>query len=77
MFSKLRNKEQGYLLILIGSDSDELCLWENICPEGAVRKLHYIVGSHNVKSGLVLVHGIQNCLENPQQYSQKLMLLES
>lgn len=52
-----------YLFILIGSDSDELSLGENISPKGAEWKLHYVVGSHNMKSGLVFVHGIQNCLE--------------
>lgn len=56
----------SYLLILVGSDCDELRLWENISPEGAVRKLQYVVGSHNMKSGLVFVHGIQNGLEKPK-----------
>ena len=47
---------EGYLFILIRSDSDELRLWKDISPEGAVRKLHYVISSHNVKAGLVLVH---------------------
>lgn len=55
-----------YLFILICSDGDKLRLWENISAEGAVRKLHDVVGSHNMKPGLVLVHGIQNCLQNSQ-----------
>lgn len=54
----------GYLFILIRSDSDELRLRENVGPEGAERKLHYVVGSDDVKSGLVFMHRIQNCLEN-------------
>ena len=61
--------EQGYLFILIGSDSDELRLRKNISPEGAVWKLHYVVSSHYMKSGLVFMHRIQNSLENPQQHS--------
>lgn len=47
---------EDYLFILIGSDSDELCFRENVSPEGAVWKLHYVVGSHNMKSGLVFMH---------------------
>lgn len=49
-------EDRGYLFILIGSDSDELRLRENVSPEGAVGKLHYVVGSHNMKSGLVFMH---------------------
>ncbi len=56
-------EEGGYLFILIRSDSDELRLRENVSPEGAVWKLHYVVGSHNMESGLVFMHRIQNCLE--------------
>lgn len=47
---------EGYLFILIRSDSDELRLRKDISPEGAVRKLHYVISSHDVKPGLVLVH---------------------
>lgn len=46
----------SYLFILIGSDSNELCFREDVSPEGAVRELHYIIGSHNVESRLVFMH---------------------
>ena len=49
-------EDEVYLFILIRSDSDKLRLRENVSPEGAVRKLHYVVGSHNMKPGLVFMH---------------------
>lgn len=45
-----------YLFILIRSDSNELRLREDVSPEGAVGKLHYVVGSYNMKPGLVFMH---------------------
>lgn len=47
-----------HLVILVGSDRDEVRLGEHVCSERAVREFQDIVGSHNVKSRLVFVHGV-------------------
>lgn len=48
-----------YLLVLVGSDGDELGLLEDVSAERGVRKLEDVVGSHQVEPRLVLVHGVQ------------------
>ncbi len=47
-----------YLVILIRSDTYKIGLRKHICPEGAVRELQDIVGSNDMKPGLVFVHRI-------------------
>lgn len=53
---------QAHLVILVGSDSDEISLWEDIGAEGAVWELQDVIGSHDVEARLVLVHGVQDGL---------------
>lgn len=48
-----------YLFILIGRYSDEFRLLENVTPERRIRKFQDIVGSHEVKPRLILVHRVQ------------------
>jgi hypothetical protein len=48
---------------LIGSYSNEIRFWENVSPERAIGQFENVVGSHDVKSGLIFVHGIQDGLE--------------
>lgn len=64
-----------YLFILIGSDSNELCFREDVSPEGAVRELHYIIGSHNVESRLVFMHWVQYCLKKKTDRDRKKEIL--
>lgn len=47
------------LVILVGSDSNEISLREHVGSERAVWEFQYVVGSHNVKSRLVFVHGVK------------------
>ncbi len=47
-----------HLIVLVGRDSNEIRLREHVGPERAVGQLQYVVGSHDVKPGLVFVHGI-------------------
>lgn len=53
---------QAHLIVLVGSDRDEVGLREHVGAEGAVGQLQDVVGSHNVEARLVLVHGVQNGL---------------
>ena len=55
------NLQFGDLLILISSDCDEFRLSKHICPEGWVGKFEEIIGSDQMKTRLILVHGIQDC----------------
>lgn len=68
---------EAYLIILICSDTDKICLWKNICPEGAVRELQNVVGPHDMKSGLVFMHRIQDSLrmQRNRKYVQVIMLI--
>ena len=50
------NLELSDLLVLIGCNSDELRLLEDVGPEGGVGQLEDIAGSHKVEPRLVLVH---------------------
>lgn len=52
----------AYLIVLISCDSDEVCLWKHVSPERAVGELQDVVGPHDMKPGLVFVHGIKNRL---------------
>jgi len=54
----------GDLLVLVGGDTDELALLEDVGPEGGVRQLHDVAGPHQVEPGLVLVHRVQDRLQN-------------
>jgi len=45
-----------YLVILICSDTNKIGLRKYICPEGAVRELQNVVGSNDMKPGLVFMH---------------------
>lgn len=52
----------AYLIVLISCDSDEVSLREHVSPERAVGELQDVVGPHDMKPGLVFVHGIKNRL---------------
>lgn len=52
----------AHLVILVGSDSDEVSLWEDIGAKGTVWELQDVVGSHDVEARLVLVHRVQDGL---------------
>lgn len=61
---KKSNKENEtlcvtHLFILISRDGDELGLLEDISAKRAVGQLKDVVGAHQMKSRLVLVHRIQ------------------
>lgn len=56
-----------HLVVLIRRHSHELGLWEDVGPEGAVGELQDVVGPHYVEPGLVLVHGVQDCLDQHTQ----------
>lgn len=58
----------GYLLVLIGCNSHELCLWEYVSAEAITLPLLqcqrlFIVGFYYVYSRLIFMHGVQNDLE--------------
>lgn len=53
---------RAYLVVLISCDCNEVSLRKYICPESAVREFQDVVGSHDVESWLVFVHGVQNRL---------------
>ena len=48
-----------YLFILVGRDCDKLCLFEHVRPELAVRQFQNVVCPHEMKTRLVLVHGVE------------------
>lgn len=49
----------AYLFVLIGRHGDEFRLLENVTPERRVRKFQDVIGSHEVKPRLILVHRVQ------------------
>ena len=53
-----------HLLVLVGCHSDKLRLLEDVGPEGGVGELEDVVGPHQVESRLVLVHRVDDRLEN-------------
>lgn len=54
-----------YLVILVGGHRDEGSLWEHVGAEGCVfgAKSVVLVGLHDVQPRLVLVHGVEDDLE--------------
>lgn len=52
----------AHLVVLVGSDRDEVGLGEHVGAEGAVGQLQDVVGSNDVEARLVLVHGVQDGL---------------
>lgn len=54
---------ETHLLVLIGGHRDEFRLLENVTPERGVGKLQDVVGPHQVKPWLILVHRVQYRLE--------------
>ena len=54
--------EFGDLLVLVGGDSDELALLENVGAEGGVGQLEDVACAHQVEPRLVLVHRVQDRL---------------
>lgn len=59
----MRKPEVAYLLVLIGRHGDEFRLLENVTPERRIRKFQDIIGSHEVKPRLILVHRVQYRLQ--------------
>ena len=57
-----RARARPYLVVLVGSDGDEVGLGEHVGAEGAVGQLEDVVGPDDVEPGLVLVHGVQDGL---------------
>lgn len=55
--------QTSYLIILVSCHCDEFSLGEDICPEGAVRQFQDVIRLHYMKSWLVFVHGVENCLQ--------------
>jgi len=53
----------SYLLVLIGRHGDKLRLLEDVTAERRVGKLQDIIGSHEVKPRLILVHRVQYRLQ--------------
>lgn len=60
-------KERGtcfdHLIILVGRHSDEFGFGEQVRPKCTVWKFQDVIGSHDMKSGLVFVHGVQYSLQ--------------
>lgn len=54
----------SYLIILISSHCNKISLWEHIGPESAIGELQNVIGSHNMKPGLVFMHRVQDGLKN-------------
>ena len=57
----------AHLVVLVGGHGHELGLGEHVGPEGAVGKLQDVVGAHDVEPWLVLVHGVQDGLDQRTQ----------
>lgn len=57
----------SYLVVLVSCHCDELCLREDVCPEGAVGQFEHVVRLHDVKSWLIFVHRVENCLQIKHQ----------
>lgn len=56
-------KRISYSVVLVSCDCDEFCLAEHICPKGAVRQPQDVISLYYMEPGLVLVHGVENCLQ--------------
>lgn len=53
----------GYLIILICCHRDEFGFGEQVCPKCTIRKFQDVIGSDDVKPGLVFVHRVQYSLQ--------------
>ncbi|GIY15034.1 hypothetical protein CEXT_324691 [Caerostris extrusa] len=63
------------LKLLLGSDCDELCLLEDVSPEGGVGELQNIVCPHQMEPGLVLVHRVQDRLRYQQRTTENVVIM--
>ena len=61
------NFELCDLLVLVGSDSNELSLPEHVGPEGGVGQVRDVVGSDKMKPWLIFVHRVQDCLQKREK----------
>ena len=50
---------RAYLLVLVGGNGDELRLFEDVRPEGAVRQLEDVIGADEMETRLVLLHRVE------------------
>ena len=57
-----KNPFLSNLFVLVCSDSDEFGFFEYEGFEGTIWKLHDVITSDEVESGLVFLHGVQDCL---------------
>jgi len=57
-----------YLFILVCGDGDELGFLEDVGSEGAVGQLEDVVGPDQVEPRLVLVHRVQDRLQQSRKY---------
>ena len=55
--------ELGDFFILISCNSDKLTFFKHVGSEGRVGELQDVAGPHQVEPRLVLVHRVQDCLE--------------
>ena len=62
------------LLVLISCDPNELRLFEDECSEGGVGELEDVAGSYQVEPRLILVHRVQDCLENMERNAKQLTI---
>ena len=63
-------------LVLVGGDSDELGLLEDVGPEGRVGQLQDVVGPHQVEPRLVLVHRVEDGLKKIKVVLKKVVLIK-
>lgn len=59
----------AYLFVLIGRHGDEFRLLENVTPERRIRKFQDVIGSHEVKPRLILVHRVQYRLQKEREHT--------
>lgn len=70
---RTRQAAAAHLVVLVRCHRHELGFREHVGSEGAVGQLQDVVGPHYVEPGLVLVHGVQDGLD---QHTQKSPALE-
>ena len=63
-----------HLFILVSCDCNKFSFFEDIRSESGVGQLQNIIGTHKMKSGLVLMHRIQYSLEKKEKYGHKRIL---
>lgn len=63
-FASAKARPSPHLVVLVGCNSDESSLWEDMGAEGCVlgAKAVVLICLHDVEPGLVFVHGIQDDL---------------